>query len=329
MSWPLRSPASPLLTRAHRPNRIGTRKRTLCRGRSISSMRTRKWDLMPDMARNRYVYVTNKQKIINFKKFSGSSQDISSLVTIVTKTFQRYNHLKNLINSIQQYNPNVTIVFADGNENPRQVTGPHIEQYIMSFRKCLFVGRNLALSQVTTKYVVCVDDYSIFTADTKLEKMVDILERTSLDLVGSAVREVTGWTSTCRHTISVEEGGEHNDCLHIMSGYHHAIERFPFCVDTDQIAVINFFMARTEKVQQVGFNPHLARPGSLEFFVDGLGSLHIGSCSDVVINHASKIQLPWTRTTSKKAYLKFRYSQSNDVIYISMKFCTSQTGSNA
>lgn len=46
-----------------------------------------------------------------------------------------------------------------------------------------FAGRNLAVSQVTTKYVLWVDDDFIFSADTKLEKMVDILEKTTLDLV--------------------------------------------------------------------------------------------------------------------------------------------------
>lgn len=36
---------------------------------------------------------------------------------------------------------------------------------------------------MTTKYVLWVDDDFIFTANTKLEKLVDVLERTTLDLV--------------------------------------------------------------------------------------------------------------------------------------------------
>lgn len=47
-----------------------------------------------------------------------------------------------------------------------------------------FAGRNLAVSQVTTKYLLWVDDDFIFTADTKLEKLVEVLESTTLDLVG-------------------------------------------------------------------------------------------------------------------------------------------------
>lgn len=45
----------------------------------------------------------------------------------------------------------------------------------------------------------------------------------------------------------------------------------------------------------------------LEFFIDGLGSLHVGSCDDVIVNHATKIKLPWGQSESDKKYAKFRY----------------------
>ncbi|XP_028309151.1 beta-1,4 N-acetylgalactosaminyltransferase 1a [Gouania willdenowi] len=258
---------------------------------------------------------------------SGPQQEynITALVTIATKTFLRYDKLKDLIDSVRQFYPTVTIVIADDNEHPQPVTGPYIEHYIMPFGKGWFAGRNLAVSQVTTKYVLWVDDDFIFTSNTKLEKMVDILEKTTLDLVGGAVREVTGYTATFRHTISVEEGGDDGDCLNIRLGYHHVIKDYPNCVVAD--AVINFFMVRTDKVQQIGFDPRLARKGHLEFFIDALGSLHIGSCSDVIVSHASKIQLPWTKTDMQKNYEKFRYTSSktdsnifNEIFYFKNRF---------
>lgn len=61
--------------------------------------------------------------------------NISALVTIATKTFLRYDKLKDLIDSIRQYYPTVTIVIADDNQHPQQVTGAHIEQYFMPFKK--------------------------------------------------------------------------------------------------------------------------------------------------------------------------------------------------
>ncbi|KAK6471093.1 beta-1,4 N-acetylgalactosaminyltransferase 1-like isoform X1 [Huso huso] len=243
---------------------------------------------------------------------SGSEEgyNVSALVTIATKTFLRYDKLRDLIESIRKFYPTVSIIIADDSDKPEKIQGPFIEHYIMPFGKGWFAGRNLAISQVTTKYVLWVDDDFIFTANTKVEKLVDVLEKTSLDLVGGAVREVTGYTATFRQKISVESGGEEGDCIHIRKGYHHDIQGFPNCVITD--GVINFFLARTDKVQQVGFDPSLARAAHLEFFMDGLGKLHVGSCSDVIVGHASKIKLPWTKTESEKTYAKFRYPSSSD-----------------
>ncbi|XP_067316106.1 beta-1,4 N-acetylgalactosaminyltransferase 1 [Pseudorasbora parva] len=244
-------------------------------------------------------------KLYNTGSDADKEYNISALVTIATKTFLRYDKLQDLIDSIRRYYPTVTIVIADDSEHPKTVSGPNIEHYIMPFGKGWFAGRNLAVSQVTTKYVLWVDDDFIFTANTKLEKLVDVLEKTTLDLVGGAVREATGYTATYRQTISIEAGEEDGDCLHMRRGFHHIIQGFPHCVVTD--GVINFFLARTDKVQQVGFDPRLARVAHLEFFIDGLGSLHVGSCDDVIVNHATKIKLPWGQSESDKTYAKFRY----------------------
>lgn len=67
--------------------------------------------------------------------FVSTEYNISALVTIATKTFLRYDKLKDLIDSIRQYYPTVTIVIADDNKHPQPVTGPHIEHYIMPFGK--------------------------------------------------------------------------------------------------------------------------------------------------------------------------------------------------
>ncbi len=67
--------------------------------------------------------------------FIFTEYDISALVTIATKTFIRYDKLKDLIYSIRKYYPTVTIVIADDSKDPQPVTGPHIEHYIMPYKK--------------------------------------------------------------------------------------------------------------------------------------------------------------------------------------------------
>lgn len=72
---------------------------------------------------------------------------------------------------------------AEGCVLPLQLHQPH------TLPQGWFAGRNLAVSQVTTKYVLWVDDDFIFTARTRLERLVDVLERTPLDLVGEGLRD--------------------------------------------------------------------------------------------------------------------------------------------
>lgn len=49
-----------------------------------------------------------------------------------------------------------------------------------------------------------------------------------------------------------------------------------------------------------------------EFFIDGLGVLHVGSCEDVVVDHASKLALPWRRTEGERQYARYRYPPARD-----------------
>lgn len=51
-------------------------------------------------------------------------------------------------------------------------------------RQGWFAGRNLAVSQVTTKYFLWVDDDFVFTEETKIEKLVEVMEAVpELDVV--------------------------------------------------------------------------------------------------------------------------------------------------
>ena len=49
-----------------------------------------------------------------------------------------------------------------------------------------------------------------------------------------------------------------------------------------------------------------------EFFIDGLGVLHVGSCDDVVVDHASKLALPWRKSEAERLYARYRYPGSRD-----------------
>lgn len=169
-----------------------------------------------------------------------------------------------------------------------------------------FAGRNLAISQVTTKYVLWVDDDFLFSNKTKIEVLVDVLEKTELDVVGGSVQ---GNTFQFRLLLERSENG---DCLHQRWGSFQALDGFPGC--TLASGVTNFFLAHTEQLRRVGFDPALQRVAHREFFIDGLGSLLVGSCPGVTVDHQ-------TRTPSKDpklaalemSYAKYRTNTNSQV----------------
>nr|XP_020852926.1 beta-1,4 N-acetylgalactosaminyltransferase 2-like isoform X1 [Phascolarctos cinereus] len=236
----------------------------------------------------------------------GPERKLRNLVTIATKTFLRPHKLQILLKSIREYYPDVTVIVADDSEKPEKIDDIYVEHYIMPFGKGWFAGRNLAVSQVTTKYVLWVDDDFLFTKTTKIEALVDVLEKTELDVVGGSVSG-----NVFQFKLLMEQG-EDGDCIHKRSGYFHALDGFPSCVVTS--GVINFFLAHTESLQRVGFDPRLQRVAHTEFFIDGLGSLRVGSCSNVVVNHQTRAQSSDPdKATLEKAYKKFRTNTQDQV----------------
>lgn len=76
------------------------------------------------------------------------------------------------------------------------------------------------------------------------------------------MREISGFATTYRQLLSVEPGAPGlGNCLRQKRGFHHELVGFPGCVVTD--GVVNFFLARTEKVREVGFDPRLSRVAHL------------------------------------------------------------------
>ncbi|XP_013930368.1 PREDICTED: beta-1,4 N-acetylgalactosaminyltransferase 2 [Thamnophis sirtalis] len=229
----------------------------------------------------------------------GPDNSLRNMVTITIKSFLRYHKLRILLKSIKQYYPDITIIVADDSEHPEKIEEANVQHFIMPFGKGWFAGRNLAISQVTTKYYLWLDDDYIFTEKTKIEKLVDVLENSNLDVVGGSVEG-----NEYKFKMFYEEG-EDSSCLHIRSGFYHRLEGFPNCVVTS--CVVNFFLAHTEESRRVGFDPKLQKVAHLEYFVDGLGILRVGSCNDVIIGHQRRHRPTNTQeANSEKLYATFR-----------------------
>ncbi|XP_030643614.1 beta-1,4 N-acetylgalactosaminyltransferase 2-like [Chanos chanos] len=211
--------------------------------------------------------------------------DVSSQVTVTTKTFLRYKELNVLIDSIRKYYKDIKIIVADDSLNPESVNGSNIEHYVMPPAQGWFAGRNLAISQVTTKYFLWVDDDFQFTSETRIESFVEIMEAVpELDIVGGAVGSNAFYFTLVYEEGDINEGG----CLSRFFGKRHQpLPGYPDCSLVD--GVVNFFLARTDSVRRVGFDPLLKRVAHSEFFMDGLGDLLIASCGSIKVGHQRKV----------------------------------------
>ncbi|XP_004455441.1 beta-1,4 N-acetylgalactosaminyltransferase 2 isoform X2 [Dasypus novemcinctus] len=238
----------------------------------------------------------------------GPERKLKDLVTIATKTFLRPHQLMTMLQSIRQYYPDLTVIVTDDSKEPLKIDDKHVEYYTMPFGKGWFAGRNLAISQVTTKYVLWVDDDFLFINKTKIEVLVDVLEKTELDVVGGSVLG-----NVFQFKLLLEQS-ENGDCLHKRSGSFQPLDGFPSCVVTS--GVVNFFLAHTERLQRVGFDPRLQRVAHSEFFIDGLGILLVGSCPEVIIGHQPRSQVQDPELAAlQKTYNTYRANTNAQVQY--------------
>ncbi|XP_034007603.1 beta-1,4 N-acetylgalactosaminyltransferase 1-like [Trematomus bernacchii] len=230
-------------------------------------------------------------------------KDINSQVTITTKTFLRYPEVNRLLKSIREFYKDIEVIIADDSFKPESITGDHTKHFIMPPGKGWFAGRNLAVSQVTTKYFLWVDDDFQFTKWTNIEEMVKIMEANpELDVLGGKVKG-----SQFEFTINYEEGDEmEGGCLSKFRGGFHSLPGYPQCSVTN--GVVNFFLARTDAAKRVRFDPQLKRIGHSEFFMDGLGSLMVATCGHVSIGHLGSMR----KKKNKMNYSSFRHPGWSD-----------------
>ncbi|XP_078594348.1 beta-1,4 N-acetylgalactosaminyltransferase 2-like [Branchiostoma floridae x Branchiostoma japonicum] len=225
-------------------------------------------------------------------------------VTVVVKTFFRYSNLKRLIASFQEHYPGTRMVIADDTPGElfTSVQAPNVDHFRMPDKMGYFAGRNLGLSQVSTEYFLYTDDDHYIRNDTRLDMFVSLLDKTNFHLVSATVEERESMFSS---TLEVT-GDKNHICLlqHYEPNHFHEIPGFPGCYANEICA--NFFMASTNEVKSIGFDPDPAnaRIGHQELFFSALGRLRTAACRNNVIGH--------NRTGPEyKDYAKFRHGRGN------------------
>lgn len=191
-------------------------------------------------------------------------------ITLIIKTFDRPQCINRLIYSIKMMYPNLRIIVADDSREFHPIVG--VKHLRMAYDSGVSAGRNLALSKVDTPYVITLDDDFVFDSRTILEKWLEILETTSLDLVGGNVDGHPDYYAS----LHIE-----NDALVFKPepvGYEDSFALWNI--------VLQFWMGKTDKIREIdGWDNEFKTCDHIIFFARSIDKIKIGHYPDVGIGH--------------------------------------------
>ena len=218
-------------------------------------------------------------------------REVTECVTITVKTKGRIGLVKQLIKSARQHYPNIKFVVVDelennSNENDyRSVDLPPSGVIYVKTKPGIGFGRKMALMLVETKYALVTDYDFVFTARTNLTKMVDLLERSSADIVGGAVGDHAFFDGIFRVADRCDSGRCYPSLHNYAGAFYEQVPLFSHCVVCDRVK--NFFLADRQAVLAAG-SWDTSRPffEHEDFFVQMRGSgVTVALCRDVLIDH--------------------------------------------
>ncbi|KAI7812266.1 hypothetical protein IRJ41_022546 [Triplophysa rosa] len=161
-------------------------------------------------------------------------------LTSLLRTMRSYSRLRSDVFMIQ--------LGKDDSHNPEKIDGDNIEHYIMPPAQGWFAGRNLAVSQVTTKYFLWVDDNFLFLNETRMRVLCG--EHQFYDQVRSyrPVLISLGWQRGLPLNCSIKRESAMKVDATRVSEVYGPVPGLDGCFFAD--GVVNYFMGRTDALRR-------------------------------------------------------------------------------
>jgi GT2 family glycosyltransferase len=173
---------------------------------------------------------------------------VTSQVTAIIKTFERPRSLDRLVRSIRRYYPALRVIVGDDSVTAYPRTD--VDYVRLPVDVGVAAGRNAILELVETPYFLTLDDDIAFTAQTRIERLLETLVRHDAALVSGDLidceQRFSLWVRRRRqiyHGVIRRDG----DSLRLVPGYASILGEAYECDLTPQ-----FFLARTDVIRQVG-----------------------------------------------------------------------------
>ncbi len=216
-----------------------------------------------------------------------TGEDVAGKVSVLIKTFQRPRTVNAAIASIRRFYPHIPIIVADDSSEPVEFEDNSVIVHRLPFDSGVGKGRNFLVSEVRTPYFLMCDDDHVFTRQTKIERMIDLLEGESFDILSCLVFEGTSWLrgsqASGRRVLDFQMNLELKEGVlrftEPAGGYGR---RFIRCDLVHQ-----FFLARTEAIRASGgWDDRLKTADHTDFFLrTKKAGLKVGFTPTVAVMH--------------------------------------------
>lgn len=114
-------------------------------------------------------------------------------LTVIAKTFERPANSRRMVSTLRRVFDG-RIVVADDSLSPQAFDDPQVQVVVLPFDSGVARGRNAALAEVSTEFVMSVDDDFVFTPDLDLNRVVAYLRRNpEVDMAGGLVINLPLW----------------------------------------------------------------------------------------------------------------------------------------
>ena len=186
-------------------------------------------------------------------------RNVEESLTFMYKSFNRQRMARRLLRSIRSCYPNARVIIADDSEVPLEAVGAEVVR--LPFNSGLSRGLAEALGRVETPYVMRLDDDMLLTARSRVHDHLAFLQRhPEVDLCGLQVNRVL--QSSAKVYGSVRMGRR----LAIPAGT---------VIEGREVVykAANCFVARTESVRRVGYDPNIRMIDHHEFFWRAAGRI--------------------------------------------------------
>ena len=224
-------------------------------------------------------------------------------LTAVIKTFERPHKIKRLLRSLQRQFPTLKIIVIEDSQHPTNLPA-NVTHITLPFDQGVCVGKNAGLKQVKTPFVLLLDDDFICYRKTQLLSMLKrLIAEPRVDLLAGIL--------VCFPF------RRKNTCLNRPFLYPNATRPLvpintPLAGGVVALKTPNFFIARTDKVRDIGWNENIKRLDHADFFTRAIGKLVCVTDPRCAVLH--------DQTFFKQRYLTHRFDFEGDRQYLHQRY---------